>query len=355
MKAVTYCAGIFEYNASVLRSIASASIYGATFEQVHIYMQDSPGNNRLVNLFDIPFSRFNSLSLLSAITKQEVASIHLINASFGCTLLASVAKLYGKKIVIDWDEWASRINAPWYRTVNWWLAEQVLMCLADLAVAASSHLRNRLIANGIGIKVLYAPYAMLPKRQQNSEPVNHDLQGPTVAYVGSFSVNYQNDMLELKNLARAVRKLNFSLLLIGDGPLLKDLLAAICREGLNVVTTGRLQPTDIDSWLSQPQVVASFLPLESTEQNLSRCPNKLFHYIQAGLPVVTNRVGEAAITLGDQGFYYDYGSEVSLEKSLEKAAIGRVSYDLKRYSWDASLTPVVNEVVDLIKFKPLIV
>jgi glycosyltransferase involved in cell wall biosynthesis len=308
-----------------------------------------------VDLFEVPVSRLKLPSLLSAITKAEVASIHLVNASAGCTLLAVLAKFYGKKIVIDWDEWASRINAPWYRTVNWWLAEQVLMCLADLAVAASLHLRNRLVANGIGVKVLYAPYAMLPKVKQNSDPVNQVLEGPAIAYVGSFSHNYQNDMVELANLARAVKKLNLSLLLIGDGPLLKDLLAAVSCDGLNVVTTGRLQPTDIDSWLSQAKVVASFLPLEPTEQNLSRCPNKLFHYIQAGLPVVTNRVGEAAITLGDQGFYYEYGSEVSLEKSLKRATVSRVTYDLTRYSWEASLTPVIKQVVELIKFKPTIV
>jgi hypothetical protein len=296
----------------------------------------SSSNISLTEVFDVNLTTFKDLFKLlkfSLTLRSDAWLLHLVNVSVKNLSLAFAGRLLGAVIIADWDEWASRIPAGVLRTKMWRVSEFSSFALADLFVVASRFLGAELIRQE-GLKsVVYLPYGttLIP----SSKGIRPFLsEGVYVAYVGSFAPNYIGDMLEILKCGLVCKRMGYKLLLIGAGVLLPQLRIDLENQGVSVHYTDRLSPQAVDDLLLDPKIIAGFLPLERTRQNLSRCPNKIFHYIKASLPVITNRVGEAEGALGDRGCYYEHGSEEQLMSALTRAACGRIFYEMENYSWD---------------------
>jgi glycosyltransferase involved in cell wall biosynthesis len=104
-----------------------------------------------------------------------------------------------------------------------------------------------------------------------------------------------------------------TLVLLGDGPLLRDLEGGIERRGLagRVIFTGLRR--DISFWLAHADAYVS----SSLTEGMS---NALLEAIASGLPVVATRVGgaEDVVTEGENGFLVAPGSARELAQALQR-------------------------------------
>lgn len=331
------CAGSFDRNASVLRALAVSRWYSDRGMGGYVSLTPTGPNRDLAGVFGVAPDRFVSLAAVQAGLAESpprFTAVHLVNVSVKNLVLAMVVRAAGGRVIADWDEWATKIPAPLARTCMWWVSEVAMFATADFFVVASRFLQRELGSFKRLKRVLYIPYGFRPAAVEAKAPLDLP-KGDYVAYVGSFASNYVGDLAEIVKCGRCLKRRGWTLLLIGDGVLLPALQADLAREGIPVCCAGRMLPQEVDALLRAPEILAGFLPLESTRQNLARCPNKIFHYIKASLPVVTNRIGEAEAALGDLGCYYEWATEDSLAVALGQAATGRVRYRMESYSWDA--------------------
>jgi glycosyltransferase involved in cell wall biosynthesis len=346
---VVSCAGSFERNASVLRALAVAHWYQVRGELQCVALAKTKPNEDLAAKFgleDHPLSTgwYRSLLVYLWWNPGHHVTVHLVNASLQNAVLALLSLLTGGRIIADWDEWASKIPAPPARKLMWRLVEEWMFLTADTFLVASRFLQMELQAKGGLARVLYIPYGYDAKQAVTElAPGSLPPGRRYLAYVGSFTANYAADIAELFRAALAAEKAGLELLIIGDGELLPGLREQLDKAGTSVRFLGKMPPSLVDSWLAHPQIAAGFLPLETTRQNLARCPNKLFHYIRALLPVVTSRIGEASEALGEHGCYYEFGDSHGLQQAISRAATRRPRYEQKRYTWEARFTALASQ------------
>lgn len=345
---VVSCAGSFDRNASVLRALAVAQWYQARGDLRCLALAKTKTNEDLLTKFGLggrPLSARWYRPVLEHLWKHpgQRVTVHLVNVSLQNAVLALLSKLTGGRVIADWDEWASKIPAPPVRKLMWRLVEQWMFLSADTFLVASRFLQLELQSKGGIARILYIPYGYDAKQAVSGNSANDlPLGRRYLAYVGSFTANYVADIDELLRAAQAAEKAGLELLIIGDGELLPGLRKELDKAGVSVRFLGKMPPSAVDSWLGHPQVAAGFLPLEATRQNLARCPNKLFHYIRASLPVVTSRIGEASEALGEHGCYYEFGDSRGLEQAIGLAATRRPMYEQERYTWEARFTSLAS-------------
>lgn len=338
---IVSCAGSFERNASVLRALAVARWHQAHGELGFLALERTEQNVTLALKFGLASTRLRSIAHIFELLwrkPEQPLTVHLVNVSIKNASLAVITGLAGGRVVADWDEWASKIPAPALRKLMWRSVETLMFHLADTFIVASRFLRSEIQQElGRSADVAYIPYGFdLPA-------VTASVAGELppgkryLAYVGSFSANYAADIAELFRVALAAATDGVELLVIGDGELLPQLRDGLATQGGRAHFLGRMTPAEVDRWLLHPQIVAGFLPLQRTRQNLARCPNKLFHYIRASLPVITSELGEAQEALGENGVYYEFGDEAGLRRAIGSALACRPCYEMGRYSWSSRL------------------
>lgn len=345
MRFLFVAAGTFRANASILRAACLARELNHSGHEAQLLLLDGQDSRELVAAKDLGnmthwvANRRPPAFLAAAASLPRPDWVHVINANLVGLLSGRSARRRGARVVSDWDEWLSRVPSSrrlrWRRLLLEWLARQV----SDAYLFASRHLCEHYGPRVAGRPQLYLPYALDPSPHPDevrwAERVRLQADQRYIAYVGSLDACYRTDLEELVLLAEACRDFGWGLVVAGDGserPALAGRLAKILPAE-RLVMPGRLPVPLMDGLLSQPSIAATFLPLEDTVQNRARCPNKMFHYIKAGRPVVTNRVGEAASLLGDQGHYYRYRDAGSLGSTLRRAAEAQPSYDLESFSW----------------------
>jgi len=267
----------------------------------------------------------------------DVEFVHLINANLAGEMLGMRLRRGGARVVSDWDEWLSRVPSGaglrWKRLGMEFLARRISAAF----VFSSSYLQSE-----------YRPF--LGRRPNAYIPYGLNMSGAVIGgaaarwlragrgyamYLGSLHEQYREDLQELILLARSCSELDLDLVVAGDGSertwLESELTKAL--PGGRVVFTGQLSIPELDGLVAEPSVRLSFLPLKDTMQNRCRCPNKLFHYIKGGKPVVTNRVGEPGILLGDLGHYYTYADPASLTAAVRGSLEHPPRYALEDFSW----------------------
>lgn len=322
--------------------MAVARWYQTRGELCFLALERTAQNLALAEKFTLPAACLQSpgriMALLYAWPTRPI-TVHLVNVSLKSAFLAAMTAIVRGRVVADWDEWATRIPAPVTRKLMWRAVEALMFFVADTFLVASKFLqveiRQKLERNR---DVVYIPYGFdLP--EDTAAAVLGELPAGRryLAYVGSFAANYAADLDELFRATQAGAAEQTDLLVIGDGELLPKLRESLGHRLEQVHFLGRMSPAEVDGWLRHPQVVAGFLPLQATRQNLARCPNKLFHYIRASLPVVTSPIGEALEALGARGVYYDFGDSIGLSRAIGEATRLKPAYELNRYTWAARM------------------
>lgn len=360
LRVIFVAAGHFRGNASILRAVRLTTELMRLKQEPTLLLLREPATEELVEEAGVR-TRCVWMGDKRAVGYMRAAAelppqdiIHLINVNFVGLNVARQERGRNSLVVSDWDEWFSRVSAPWIRRWKRRLMEWEARRISDAFVFASRYLLQEYGRRLRRVPTAYIPYALELGGADVGAGAREFTGVPEglhyMAYVGSLSRSYRNDLKELVGVARVCAAQGLGLVVAGDGSergwLEEELRAVLGRERLRMA--GQLSVSVLDGLLRQERVVATFLPLPDTVQNRSRCPNKLFHYIKAGKPVVTNRVGEAAEVLAERGFYYRYGDADSLAVAMGIACKTKISYDVNGLTWAARCRAYVEFVEKLL-------
>jgi glycosyltransferase involved in cell wall biosynthesis len=209
-------------------------------------------------------------------------------------------------------------------------AQRLVVGGADHVVVVSPWLRSYVVGEGAApTRVTVIPNAADPDlfAPRSGAALRRRLgwEGMFVAgFVGSMkSWHGLPTLLEALRLLGAPRQA-FRLLLVGDGPDLRDLQALAQRMGLAecIHATGAVPYREVAGWMAAMD--AGVAPYAASAEGYFS-PVKLFEYMAAGLPVVAARLGatESVIDEGRNGWLYPPGDEALLARRLEYLAAHR--------------------------------
>jgi glycosyltransferase involved in cell wall biosynthesis len=253
--------------------------------------------------------------------------VHILNPLFLNT--CSVAGL-GIPIVCDWDELSSAREkrvARWPATL---VVEKIARRLASLNVVASRCLQQ-LFQSRFGIDSLYLPYAAyLPDRPTGPNP----FAKPTAVYLGNLVPDFDHDIvIDAWELLKR-RGVALDLAIMGGGELFESVRSDVAKRGLkNVHVEGYMTGQPMWDRLRYAHVL--LFPIRDNTGNRSRCPSKTFAYMQAGRPIIANRVGEVAEALGDLAEYVEATPEAFADAVARVADrhLPDVAYPLHLHTW----------------------
>ncbi|MCW5559276.1 MAG: glycosyltransferase, partial [Verrucomicrobiae bacterium] len=268
---------------------------------------------------------------------EGVDFVHIINANLVGEVVGTRLRKRGARIISDWDEWLSQVPRGTKLKFKFLMMEWIARRISSGFIFASTYLQNEYRKYLRDLPTAYIPYAFNPSGAVEPGLAEKVLRpGRRYAlYLGSLSDSYREDLRELVLLAQCCRDLDLDLVVAGDGserPWVEAEVAKCLPDG-RAVFTGQLTLPVLDGLVPAESFRLSFLPLKDTPQNRSRCPNKVFHYIRGGKPVVTNRVGEPANLLGNGGHYYQYGDRASLTVAVREALEHRAAYSVEEFTW----------------------
>ena len=176
-----------------------------------------------------------------------------------------------------------------------------LYARAERIVVMAPGTRTALQAMGVPAdKIEYIPNAadaqdFVPSTNREALRDRYSFTRLTGVYAGAHGPANGLDLL--LDAADEVRELSLDIVLIGDGVLKKDLVATAKRQRLsNVRFMDPIPKTEIPDLLSAADFGIHVLA-DVALFRTSVSPNKIFDYMAAGLPVLTNCPGVVATTL----------------------------------------------------------
>lgn len=356
MKILFVAAGSFRQNASFIRAAALGGQLQLQGHDPVFCLKEAPDTRALLEQHGVSekcsWARTRSpidfLRLARRFT--DVDFVHLINANLAGEILGLRLRPGGARVISDWDEWLSRVPFQTGFHQRTYALEFIARRISSAFIFSSSYLQSEYRRYLGKIPTAYIPYGLNPSGPVTPGAATRWLrEGRRYAmYLGSLHEMYREDLRELLLLAQSCRDLDLDLVVAGDGserPWLEAELAKILPSN-RIVFTGQLSIPELDGLVAEDAVRLCFLPLKDTMQNRSRCPNKLFHYIKGGKPVVTNRVGEPANLLGELGHYYAYGDAASVTVAVRASLERPPRYDVDSFSWARRASTYVRFLED---------
>lgn len=234
------------------------------------------------------------------------------------------------RVVCDWDEWPSKRfgYSLWRqgleRYLDWRMRRR-----SWVRVVASRFLEAEF--RRYGYDSVYIPYApRFPQEPDGPSPFAR----PTFVFMGNLHVAYDHDLIFHAALILKRRGVEPAIHVTGRGPELEQWRAFVRAHALdNVVLVGHLPDEQV--WPHLRHAHALLFPIRPTVLNLARCPLKVYDYMQARRPILTNRVGEVMEALRERGVYADPTAE-SWADLIERVAAAPRSPDVD-YGVDKTL------------------
>jgi glycosyltransferase involved in cell wall biosynthesis len=258
-------------------------------------------------------------------------------------------------LIVDHDELESQVVSPRNRSIVRVL-ERLSLWTADGTIVASSFLAERFSRSLPDRGLLYLPYAAdleLYESQRHRFARYRRGNKVILTYLGYLLPRYNQDRV-IEALALLARKRDdFLAYIVGDGPMRETLMQTAEERGLSdqIEFLGFVPHDEVPAILEASDVL--LFPIEKNLINQARCPNKVFEYVCANRPIVTNRVGEVERALGDQGIYFDYESIVDFKDKIEVAIHSRdrrYSHDfIQSHGWEARYHIYKSFVISLIQ------
>ena len=258
-------------------------------------------------------------------------------------------------LVVDHDELESRIVAPRNRSIVKGL-EKLALRVADGTIVSSAFLAEIFSKSVPEHRLLYLPYAAnIEFYEAHRHGFSRYRRGNKVilTYLGYLLPRYNQDRVVEALALLARERDDFVTYIVGDGPMRETLIRMAKERGLSdrIEFLGFVPYEKVPAILEASDVL--LFPIEKNFINQARCPNKIFEYICANRPVVTNRVGEVEHALGDQGIYFDYESVMDFKDKIEMAIRNkdkRYSDDfIQSHSWKARYRIYKSFVISLIE------
>jgi glycosyltransferase involved in cell wall biosynthesis len=260
-----------------------------------------------------PYEHISKASILSSI---QLDYIHCMSPGARNYLPGWIAKKKQNNkptLIVDFDEWLSLwYSYPKRFYVQLW--DRFARQTADRIIFASDYLLKQRTTKYINTqKYFYLPYAVdwdqFRIDSVGWECIRQQYKGRHLAiYMGALLPQYNaKKILEIVSLVSSENpKVLF--LFIGSGSLQKELEQQVEEQKLThwVQFLGYLPDKEMKQHLCAANVL--LFPIEDTILNRSRCPSKIFQYLAAQRPIVTNRVVEVFNILGEHALYFNFNS-----------------------------------------------
>ena len=241
--------------------------------------------------------------------------------------------------------------------------------LANKLVAKALRAARLRIAVSVGVAERHAPYGFSsedflicpngidPARFAKSAKRARDREADspfTIGFLGTLKPWHGLPVLLDAFVRLARRRPEYRLLIVGDGPLRKEIEQRLASEGLDTRAelTGAVDPADVPFWLAKMDVGTA--PYADGHYF---SPLKVVEYMATGLPVVASRAGqiEELVSSGAEGWLVEPGSAVALSDCLERLRrepqqarqMGRRARSrvLTHHTWDEILDRVLRSVL----------
>jgi len=330
---------VISSHATMKRAFGMAGPLLARGHEVSIIMEEHPDNRerlaRLPGVTPLAYARRDGLpSLLrekNALLRS--ASFDVVHVcGLGYRNLVSPAACPGAAFLMDHVELESSMPGHTRLTRGLkYLAEAWSFRRYPLQVAASRWLQDHVGARCRGGRIpLYLPYAS--ERPEGAVSGGEALRTRAagrrvVLFMGGIYRAY--GVFDILRAAALLGKERSDLLfvILGQGPELQALREECAQRGLgeSVWIPGFVPESEIYGYLGAADVFLA--PLHDTVTDRARCPSKLFTYMSYQRPVVTSRIGEAPLYLGERGFYGEGGVPGMVAQLRLALAAGTCDYD----------------------------
>ncbi len=306
-------------NASLMRASLPSRYLMRDGHEVHMIVIRKPGRNP--HIYGSP----------------KGLRVHMVEKSWGCghtvkqmldrlepeivhslapgknTFLSALkhTKTTGAALVVDIDEWLSKVY-PFPKNLLIRQLEHKALREADVALCCSIFMHDAFAAMHPKAQLGYLANAndlefFDAHRDRASEVRAEYNDRPLVTYLGTMLPQYQADtVLDIAALVHE-RRPDAQFLMVGGGPLRESLAREASGRGMDEYLrfTGFVPDEELPGLLCASS--ALLFPIEDTDINRARCPNKTFLFAAAQVPIITNSVGEVARALGNEALYFPYG------------------------------------------------
>lgn len=246
-----------------------------------------------------------------------------------------VAKLKGKKIVLDFDDLDSRWQSTRFKAAMASIGERWMPKYVDSVTTHNRYLQNYIIHLN-SVKASLVPQGVdtrlfdPQKYDKAFEKKRLGLEGKTICcFLGSFTIGSAKDLhviLRAITYVTGQREDIFFLMIGGSGPLEEKYLQFIRELKLNrVLVTGSMPQSEVPRYLAAADI--GLLYMDDDHANRMRMSLKLLEYLAMELTVVGHVVGSSRDIFGE----YCFLCEPSV-MSLSERILEVVQHDLKGQS-----------------------
>jgi glycosyltransferase involved in cell wall biosynthesis len=301
---------------------------------VSLFLTDQPDNRHryadAVHGIRMHYSAVGSgreqWSKMRLLTRQPFDVLHCLSSGSSVHLPAWLSKWRhggATRLVMDFDEWQS-LWLPFPKRTYQSMWERFACATSDAVIFASSYLARTLGRSVAAPRRFVLPYAF--DEQDYAEPaldpelVRQRYAGRRLAvYMGNLLPQFDADrVLDVVERVRASHP-DILFLFIGGGPLRDEFQRRIEAEALG-------DHARLLGFVPTPEMIqhlraahALLLPIRDSQLNRSRSPNKLFQYIAARRPIVTNRLENILDAVGEEALYFDYDSVDDFARAIGAA------------------------------------
>jgi glycosyltransferase involved in cell wall biosynthesis len=255
--------------------------------------------------------------------------LHFLNPELKAMLVSGLVR--GPKVVGDWEDWHCLYREKGWRKWRLRLVDRWMRRRCDRVITCSKWLQNRFCELGRA-DAGYIPYAELPLEIPDRA---NPFTTPTAVYMGSLQPHWDHRVVLQAAQVLALRGKYPAIEIIGTGEDLEDCEKFCSENGLsNVHFAGFLPWDDMLNRLRWAETL--LFPIELNEQNLARCPFKVFQYAKVRRPIITCDVGEVRTFLKNKATYVPCTPAAfahALENKIGNARESDVDYEIEQQTW----------------------
>ena len=247
------------------------------------------------------YLEFNLLAVMTILSLHpEVCHAHALQALPACWLAAAISRcklIYDSHEFEQGQDFSAGSRIPRLMQLLWVWPEKLFIHSADAVLTVSESLADALVRTYRIEKPLVIRNC--PERSSLDSPVlqnnKHDVEIPP----GWPVILYQGILSQGRGLSELIRSADYMsdlvLLFVGDGILFHELQQAAHSIMTNVrcIFTGKVAMEELPSLTMQANI-GVILTQNTCQNHYYSLPNKLFEYLQAGLPVIGSNLPEIA-------------------------------------------------------------